>query len=439
MSSTGGSRTTAIEIIKRQIKILNWSIVLVIYVLLFVIVRFLYLVLDYVPTTSMVAILAIAAVLVLVGTYMANSASRTAIRKIDEFNNKLNALLTTMHEIREIVHGDLLLDNIVDSSLKITGAEAGSILLSENDGLVFKVTKGLGSKGLKGRTVAKSDGVAGWVVERGTPVRVDDVEKDDRFSPEVDGITDDNVRSLLCVPLRSSSGTIGAIELVNKREGPFTTEDERLISYFADQAAAFIERARFYEDQRVFEIHLTDILLDALDKIIPEKHGHSKRVAKYALLMAHAMNMSEDGKRRLYRASLLHDIGFLKLPTQDVFSKEVYMEHPRIAYTMLQPINVYADVAPIILHHHERYDGRGYPSGLRGEEIPLESRMIAIAEAFDAIVSKDSYKYAAATGDYLPQSGYNHALKELEDNAGTQFDPELVALFLKNIDEDYLE
>lgn len=230
--------------------------------------------------------------------------------------------------------------------------------------------------------------------------------------------------------------------MLTKKNGAFSSDDEELISYFADQAAIAIARSRFYEDQKNYEIHLTDILIDAMDSHIHEKRGHSKRVAKYSLLMARAINMSEDEKRRLYNACLLHDIGFLKIRLQDVTSMEEYRSHSQLGYEILRPINFYADIAPIVLHHHERYDGAGYPSGLKGEAIPLESRMIAIAEAFDAMVSRDSYKYVGRQigTDIAPAPrGFQSAIEELKNNAGAQFDPELVGIFVNNIDEGFLE
>lgn len=453
-------KKVAIEAIKRQIKVLNWVVILVIYALLLLVIRFLYSILEYIPTLSVVIILTILTGLVTTGLYLANSASKKAIRKIEEYSNKLHNLLATTRDIRDIIYGDTLLDNIMTSSLNITKADAGSILLAEGDWLVFKIVKGIESKKLLGLSVPRSRGIAGWVVDNGSIVRVNDVRNDNRFNPEVDNITGHKTISLLCVPLKLSSGVIGVLELVNKKDGTFTDEDEELISYFADQAAISIARAKFYEDQKNYEIHLTGILLDAMDNIVPEKRGHSKRVAKYGLLMANAINMPENEKEKLYRASLLHDIGFIKIPL-NVSSKEEYKSHsrlgyellrpisfytdethPKLGYEMLRPISFYADISSIILYHHERYDGKGYPSGLKGEAIPQESRVIAIAEAFDAMVSRDSYK---STGKMIAEDvkpsicGFKDAIEELKKNAGTQFDPELVEVFVNNIDESSVE
>ncbi|HYA32181.1 MAG TPA: HD domain-containing phosphohydrolase, partial [Thermodesulfovibrionales bacterium] len=112
---------------------------------------------------------------------------------------------------------------------------------------------------------------------------------------------------------------------------------------------------------------------------------------------------------------------------QDVLSLEEFQKHPEIAYEMLLPINFYTNIAPIVLHHHERYDGAGYPSGLRGESIiPIASRMISIAEAFDAMVSGNSYKKLGTVifqNVELSATGFEAAKQELRNNAGTQFDP----------------
>lgn len=355
--------------------------------------------------------------------------------KIEDFSNKLNTLLITTRDIREIVYGDLLLNKIMESSLKITRADAGSILLLDGNKLVFKIIKGFESNKLLGNSIQKSHGISGWVTENRDTLRINNVNKDSRFDPEIDNLTGFKTKSVLCAPLKSNSEIMGTLELLNKKEGAFSVEDEELISYFADQAGISLTRAQFYEDQKNYEIQLTNILMNAVDSR-PGKHGHSLRVAKYSLLIANEINLSEDEKKRLHRASLLHDIGFIMM--QPVLSKEESKTHSQIGYEMLQPINLYSDIIYIILHHHERYDGKGYPSRMKGEDIPQGSRIIAIAEAFDAMTSVESYKYENIKPAAITERLHS-AIGELKNNAGTQFDPKLVEVFIKNIDESYLE
>lgn len=432
---------TIIEGIKQKVRVLNSVFVFIIFVILLLTVRFMYKFLEYIPFSSVMTMLVIMAVFIVAGFLLVKTISKNAIKAIDSYSNKLNTLLTTSKNIHEIVHSDILLEKIMDVSLKITGADGGSLVLLEGDKLVFKIVKGSGLSSLMGFTIPKSVGIIGWVIDNGSVVRVDDAKKDSRFYPEIDEVTGYETRSVLCVPLRLSSGVIGALEFVSKEYGAFNKEDDDIISYFADQAALSIEKAKFYEDEKNFEIHLTNILSNISDKLIEER-GHSKRVAKYTLLMARAMNMSENEQKRLYCASLLHDIGFLNIRPEDISSVDDYRSHSQLGYEMLKPINFYADISPIILHHHERYDGKGYPSGLKGDAIPIGSRMIAIAEAFDAMASKDSYK---CTGKMISNEvkpsivGIESAIEELKRNANTQFDPKLVEVFVKNISEDYIE
>jgi len=291
---------------------------------------------------------------------------------------------------------------------------------------------------LKGTSIPRSEGVVGWVVSNARPLRIIDASKDERFFRGVDTSTGYATRSILCVPLLRNSHAIGAIELTNKKSGSFTLNDERMLEYFASQASLSLEKARFSEDERNFEIHLMNILIDAIENI-SEKRGHAKRVARYAIMTANAIGADEHFKRRLYKASMLHDIGFLKIDIRKASSHMDFTGHPKIGYEMLRHIQFYSDIAPIVLEHHERYGGGGYPAGLIADDISLEARILAIAEAFDAMVSSNSYKNVGKVfnPDVAPSIvNLSEAIIELKENAGTQFDPELVKVFIKIVSEE---
>lgn len=360
---------------------------------------------------------------------MAARVSRQVLRIVDDANSRSEKMFSLTKDLREEVFGDVLLGKIMDYALATTDSESGSILLIEKDKLVFKVVRGEKAPLLLGTALEKGKGIIGTVAATGKPLRIADASNDHRFNPEVDAITGQKTVSVMCVPLRSKEGIIGVLEVMNKKGGhAYRERDEEIISYLAGQAAVSLVRSKFYEDQRNYEIHLTEMLLDAIDYHIPEKKGHSRRVARYANVIARGLNMSEENKKRLYFACLLHDVGFLKIHADNSYKKETYMRHPVVGFEMIQPINFYSDIAPLILYHHERFDGYGYPSNLKGEEIPLESRIIAIAETFDSMISKSSYR--------LPVS-FDEAIEEIKNKAGSQFDPKLVAIFIEDIDPQF--
>jgi putative nucleotidyltransferase with HDIG domain len=427
-------KETIITEIKKKIRLLNAVAGFIVITLLAVILRYLYKpfteVTDFLPEVSVTLIIYIVVGLTLVGFYLWRLVSKQIISSIKNYRNRLDRILNFTRDLREEIYGDILLDKIMDSSLSITQSDAGSILIIEDNKLVFKIVKGEKSVELLGTSIPKNQGIAGWVAQQGKSLLITDAQEDERFNPDVDSMTGYQTRSVLCVPLMMKTGIIGVIELLNKKEGFYDQKDEELITYLADQAAISIARARFFEDQKNYEIHLTDMLLDSIDFHIPEKAGHSKRVARYSNIIARATNMSEGRQKKLYFASLLHDIGFLKIRAEEYYNENVYKKHSIIGYEMVRPITFYADIAPIILYHHEKYDGSGYPKGLRGDKIPLESRIIAITEAFDAMVSKTSYK--------LPMD-FEAAIEELNKNAGTQFDPKLVKVFVKHIKPEHLQ
>ena len=332
---------SAIEDIKRRVTTLNLTFVLITFLILLLTVRFMYKFLNYIPFYSAITMLAIMAVLIFAGFLLINVITRNAIKIIDAYSSKLNTLLATSKDIQEIVHSDILLEKIMEVSQKITGADGGSLALLEGDKFVFKVLKGEKIGSLPEITISNCVGILGCVLGNSKVIRVDDTKQDLRFYPEIDEVTGCKAKSVLCAPLKLRSGVIGAVELVSKNNGAFTKEDEEIISYFADQAALSIENAKSHENEKNFQIHLTNILSNINDKIAG-KRGHSKRIAKYALLMAQTINMSEDEQARLYRASLLHDLGFLNTRAEDLISINDYRSHSQLGYEILKPINFYS-------------------------------------------------------------------------------------------------
>lgn len=419
--------------IKQKIRLLNSIAAFIGVTLLAVILKYLvkpFDILNFLPDISVTVIISIVVALSVAGFFMWRNVTKRILNSIEQYRSRLDSILTITKELREEIYGDILLGKIMDYSLSLTQSDAGFILLTEGDDIVLKVVKGEKLDKSVGEKIPKGKGITGLVAEKGKALRIANVGKDERFDPAVDAVAGYQTGSMLCVPLAMRSGVIGTISLLNKKEGFYKERDEEIIAYLSDQAAVSLARAQFYDDQRNYEIHVTDILLESIDHHVPEKMGHSKRVAHYSNIIAKAISMPEEERKKLYLACTLHDLGFLKIKAEDNFKKEHFTKHPVIGYEMIKPINFYSDIAPFILYHHERYDGRGYPEGLAGEDIPREARIIAIAEAFDAMVSSASYR--------VPLD-FDSAIDELKRNAGSQFDFWLVDIFVSNISLELLQ
>jgi putative methionine-R-sulfoxide reductase with GAF domain len=427
-------KNPAIKEIERKHRLLHAVITFVIVVLFAVIIRYAFdpvkEYLDFLPPISYSLIISIVLLLSVMGLYLSRKLTKQIVRIIEDYSNRLNKILNITSDLREELYGDILLEKIMDYALAITQSNAGALLMmNEDTDLTFKIVRGRYNVAVIGTAIEKGKGIAGWVAKNGQPLRLADAKADSRFAPDIDGISTHSNASVLCVPLKTTDGVIGVLELLREKY-KFRERDEEIIIYLAEQAALSIIRAQFYEDQKNFEIHLTDMLIDAIDFHIDEKVGHARRVAIYSNMIAKELNLTEDQKKNIYFASLLHDVGFLKIRADDSYKKGVILKHPVIGYEMIKPINLYAPMARMILHHHERYDGFGYPSQLKGEDIPLGARIIAVSEAFDVMVS---------TGSYRVPLSFEESAEELKRNAGTQFDARLVALFLKHITPEQVQ
>jgi len=175
-------------------------------------------------------------------------------------------------------------------------------------------------------------------------------------------------------------------------------------------------------------MNFVSALASSIDAKDPYTHGHSKRVTRYSLAIARALGLEDDEIEDLELAGYLHDIGKIGMP-QEILQKPfsltdrefgIVKKHPGNGVKILENLKNLQRVSSFILHHHERVDGAGYPSGIDGQTIPLGARILAVADAFDAITSDRPYRKRASVED---------ALLEIERNSGTQFDPRVVRVF----------
>jgi len=229
--------------------------------------------------------------------------------------------------------------------------------------------------------------------------------------------------------------TVGSIcQMVNSLSGvpyplpigPIGSSDVLI----AGQAAVALENASLYEDLEMSYFSTVKALARAIEVKDPYTHGHSERVTEYAMAIARQLGLSERDKKNIKYAAALHDIGKIGIARRvldkpGALTEEEFTHiktHPQLGESIMEPVGFLKSPREIILHHHERYDGAGYPDGLEGEGIDTGSRILAVADAFEAMMSDRPYREA------LP---LEEAVAELEKNSGSQFDPDVVIAFLE--------
>lgn len=232
-------------------------------------------------------------------------------------------------------------------------------------------------------------------------------------------------------PIRLRSELVGRIVIGGKHDetGDVSSFDTQLMEAVAACLGSLLETIKLYDEQAAMFLGTLRAFSSSLDAKDRYTRGHSERVALLGKHLALASGMDEAESERVYLAGTLHDIGKIGVPdavlgkpgklTDDEFG--MIKRHPRIGYDILKPIPNVRDLLPGVLHHHERWDGFGYPEKLAGEDIPLMARILAVADTFDAMSSNRAYR---------PARGRDEVLAEIEKCAGAQFDPDLAPAFL---------
>jgi putative nucleotidyltransferase with HDIG domain len=246
-------------------------------------------------------------------------------------------------------------------------------------------------------------------------------------------------KSCLILPLTVNGTKIGIAllhEMRNWQRWPFSQDRIDLCLALSNQMSVYINNAQLYENIRSLFLDTVKALGMAVDQRDPYTSDHSNRVTKYAVLIAQQMKLPPKEIEQIRNASLLHDIGKIGISDQILLKPskltpeefEIIKTHPLRAAKILHSVKQLNGVIPIITHHHERYDGTGYNSKLKGEQIPLGGRILAVADAYEAMTSNRTYKKA------IPKQ---QALMELKRLAGKQFDPQVVDAFLCALDKAY--
>ncbi len=324
-----------------------------------------------------------------------------------------------------------VLDLIIAKAVEMLECEAGSILLynKEKSCLYFSASTSVESQVLKEIPVPLTDSLAGMIFSQNIPLIVNNVEKDIHHNALVAAQIHFRTHSLLGVPMRIQDRVTGVLEALNKKHGKFIEEDVKILTAIASQAAVAIENAQLIQAlQESYESTLEGwaAALDLRDK---ETEGHSQRVTLLAVELAREIGMSPEDLTHLRQGALLHDIGKMGVsdhilhkhgPLNDQ-ERAIMQRHPDIAYHMLYPIAYLRPALDIPHCHHEKWDGSGYPRGLKGEEIPLAARIFAIVDVWDALRSDRPYRKAWSL---------KKTITYMQEQSGISFDPEILKSFL---------
>jgi putative nucleotidyltransferase with HDIG domain len=352
---------------------------------------------------------------------------------------KAVARLSTLYKVGLAINStmvpDKLFDMIVTNTVDTLNAKIGYIIIYDADRQLLKVSNLLGhTPQTRGEVFIpmKPSSVSTWVIEHCKPLLISDINEApqfDRFSA-----LGYERKTLICAPLIVKDEIIGTITVVNKNDkSVYTNEELELLTTIAAQASIAIQNAKLYDEQQKTYMNTIHALVSAIEASDSYTRGHSERVTRYSLALAQRLGIPQDRMKVIERAAILHDIGKIgidltllhkegRLTTDDIIDLQ---QHPLIGMKILEPIEFLGDVRLCIGQHHERYDGQGYPNNIPADGLLLESRILAIADSFDAMTTDRPYRKALAL---------EVALKELTDNAGTQFDPMIVPHFIELIE-----
>ncbi len=310
----------------------------------------------------------------------------------------------------------------------------GGFVAYDPERSMARVAAALGSsEGVpRGWRVVEPDSFGWAALNADEPLLLSELSDGERVRLRRDaGALADRAGSLLAVPMTSARRPVGVLLLLRARgQAPFTSASAKLARALASQAGVSVGHLQLHEESKEMFFSTVWSLASAVDAKDAYTHGHSQRVARYSGVLGRALGFDDQEIERLELSAILHDVGKIGVP-EAILNKPdrltsaemaIMKSHPEKGAEILSTIRAMRDIVPGVLHHHERYDGMGYPRTLKGENIPLQARIIIIADTFDAMTSTRPYRNA------LP---VQVAIDEIRRCTGTQFDPRLADVFVE--------
>jgi len=350
---------------------------------------------------------------------------------------------------------ETIFERVIDESIRIIGCEGATIYIKNKDHLEFIISKnividqrinGFENKVKKFTVPISNESIAGYVALNNETLIIDDVYKISKNKPYkflkvFDEMYNYRTKSMLTLPMNDNeNNVIGVLQLINlKKNGVVIEFDERSIfiaRYLASIAGSVLKTSLYNNLLKKSYLEAIERLAIASEFRDLETSDHVKRISEYSYIIGEALGFDKDKLINLRYASQMHDIGKIGIPDRilqkpgplNEEERKIMETHTVIGSKIFEGAD--SDVMKlsqmIALSHHERWDGKGYPQKLKGEDIPLEARIVAIADVFDALISKRVYK---------PAFELNKVLDIMKEEKGTHFDPKLLNLFFKNIEK----
>jgi len=351
--------------------------------------------------------------------------------------SQLGALMGVGRAINSSLGLKRVLEEVMDTLIELMRAERGFLMLRESNGnLSVRIARGIAHMNLEEDAFRFSRTIVRKVSESGEPILTTNAQDDPRFEAEK-SVAMFQLRSILCAPLKIKNELIGVIYVDNRaRAGIFQEHDLGLIRAFADQAAVAIDNAQLFEDLQESNRELQEAYqatlegwVQALDLRDKETEGHTQRVTILTERLARWMGVRDEELVHITRGALLHDIGKMAIPDGILLKPDkltaderaLMQKHPEYAYNMLRRIEFLLPAIDIPYCHHEKWDGTGYPRGLKGEDIPFAARIFPVVDVYDALVSDRPYRKG------MPVAEVKEIIRK---DAGSHFDPRAVEAFL---------
>lgn len=353
----------------------------------------------------------------------------------------MRALLDISVQLNSTRDYQTLLRLILDRACALLHAEAASIFRVEPEtgDLQMALATTIPPEVASTIRVPRGEGIVGKSVACGETVFVPDVSQDPAFFGKVDSTTSFVTRSILCTPLRihevtlhreddeqTSARITGAVEVLNKIDGQFTQDDIEMFEGLAVQIAVALNTLTLYQELQTTFLGVASAMAASIDAKDNYTHGHSARVTEFSTAIGYEMGFSADEIANLRFCAVLHDVGKIGIP-DSVLNKaqqlsdaeyEIIKQHTQIGYEIMSKVPAFLDVARALREHHERLDGTGYPDQLTNGAISVFARVLAVADAFDAMTSNRVYR---------PALTVEEAFRRLREAAGRHFAPEVVA------------